>query len=164
MKKKIVTILTLSSLLLATNVKDDEFFLSINGGVLRIHDNSSTVGVGVGYYFYDPNSYKINNRISITVDKVDSDASFYVTSLKLDWIKNTPSLSPFVGFNIGSLYFDDNGNSYSTGVWGGQAGLIYQITNSISLDVEGFYQKAYHKKDIWNTPLKQVKAGLEFSF
>jgi hypothetical protein len=163
--KKIITTLGLCGLLFATTIKQDSFFVNINGGSLKINDTSTIYGVKVGYYFYDPNLYKINNRISIDANKVDSNADFYITSLKLDWIKNTSTIfAPFVGLNIGYLYFKSNGNDYSTNIWGGQIGVLCQIKKNVDIEIEGSYQKAFQKKNLWNTELKTIKAGVEFSF
>lgn len=163
--KKMVSLLGLCGLLFATNIKQDSLFINANIGKLKINDSSTIYGVKVGYYFYDTNKYKINNRISIDANKVDSNADFYITSLKLDWIKNTSTIfAPFVGINLGYLYYDSNGNDYSTNAWGGQAGVLLQITKNFNLEIEGTYQKAFQKKKLWNTALKTLKAGIEFNF
>jgi outer membrane autotransporter protein len=163
--KKMVSLLGLCGLLFATNIKQDSLFINANIGKLKINDSSTIYGVKVGYYFYDTNRYKINNRISIDASKVDSNADFYITSLKLDWIKNTSTIfAPFVGINVGYLYFRRHRNDYSTNVWGGEIGILCEITNNISIELEGTYQKAFEKKDLWQDPLKTVKAGVEVSF
>ena len=163
--KKLIIFCVFISFLFANNIKDNKWFVNVNGGKLKIHSYSSVVGVKIGYYFYDPNIYKINNRIYVDVAKVDSNADFYITSLKLDWIKNNLGfIAPFVGVNVGYLYFKQNNNDYSAGVWGGEAGFLFNITEHFSLEIEACYQKAYEKTNIWNTPLKTLKAGLEVSF
>jgi hypothetical protein len=163
--KKIITILGLCGLLFATNIKQNSFFINANVGKLKINDSSNIYGVQLGYYFYDPNEYKINNRISIEVNKVNSNVDFYITSLKLDWIKNTSTFfAPFVGLNVGYLYFNSNANDYSTHTWGGEIGILCQLTKHINLEIESGYQKAFQKKKIWNTPLKTIKTGIEISF
>jgi hypothetical protein len=163
--KKLMILLSICGLLFATDIKHDKFFVNINGGKLKIHNTSNVIGTKIGYYFYDPNIYKINNRICIDVEKVDSNADFYISTLKLDWIKNTSRFfAPFVGINLGYLYYDSNGNDYSTNAWGGQAGVLLQITKNFNLEIEGTYQKAFQKKKLWNTALKTLKAGIEFNF
>ena len=165
MKKFILSAILLGSLAFANDIKNNNFFVRVDGGVLKVHDSNGMEGISAGYYFYDPNEYKINNRIYIDFKKVNSDADFYVTSLKLDWIKNTSTLfAPFVGINVGYLYFDDNGDDYSTGVWGGELGLLVELKENLNLNLEFCYQKAFDKQDIWNTPLKTFKAGLEIDF
>jgi len=163
--KKLIAFFILISSLFANNIKNNQWFFNINAGKLKIHSSNSIIGLKLGYYFYDPNAYQINNRVYLDVEKVDSNADFYITSLKLDWIKNTSTIfAPFIGLNIGYLYFDNNSNDYSTNIWGAQAGLLINITQHFALDIEGCYQKAYEKKNIWNTPLKTAKMGIEISF
>ena len=164
MKKLLSIGLLASSLLLANNIKNDQFSVSAKFGSLTIHDSDTVEGVGIGYYFYDPNIYQINNKISLEFENVNSDATFYITSVKLDWIKNNRYFSPFVGINVAYLYFDDDGYDQSTNAWGGQAGLIYQINPNVSVNAEFCFQKAFDKKDIWNTPLKTYSLGVEYTF
>jgi len=163
--KKLITFLSLLTFLFANNVKDGKWFVNLNGGSLKIHSTDSVIGLKVGYYFYDPNIYKINNRILIDFKKVNSDADFYVTSLKLDWLKNTSTgFVPFLGVNIGYLYFKENSNDYSAGIWGGELGIMYEFSDNFAIEIEGCYQKAYEKTNIWNSPLKTLKGGVEFTF
>jgi outer membrane receptor protein involved in Fe transport len=163
--KKIITTLGLCGLLFATDIKDNQFFIGVNAGNLTIHKSSFIWGVKAGYYFYDPNSYKINNRFYLDINKVSSSADFYITSLKIDWIKNnSTNFSPFLGLNIGYLYFEDKGYDYSSNAWGGQIGVLYKFTNNFSLEMEWCYQKPFKKKKVWNTPLKTLKGGIEISF
>ena len=163
--KKIGIALSLATALFAGNIKNDKWFLNANIGTLKIYDSSSLFGLKAGYYFYDPNIYQINNRISVDFNIVDSNADFYITSLKLDWIKNGSSrVSPFVGLNIGYLYFDQNNNDNSAGIWGGELGALFNVTQNVSFELEACYQKAYEKTNIWTKPLKTLKVGLEYSF
>ena len=165
MKKILIISFLLFSSLFANTIKNNSWFVNINTGEIKIHNSDSVESIGVGYYFYDPNIYKINNRIYIDVEKVNSEAEFYVTSLKLDWIKNTSTpFAPFVGLNVGYLSFSENGNDYSTNVWGGELGLLFEINEQINLNFEFCYQKAFDKQNLWNTPLKTFKGGLEFDF
>ena len=165
MKKILIFIFILNSFLFANAIKKDTFFVKLNSGMLKVHESDSIIGLAAGYYFYDPNIYKINNRIYIDFKKVNTDADFYITSLKLDWIKNTSSvIAPFLGVNIGYLYFNDNGVDYSTNIWGGELGVIIEITYNFNINIEVCYQKAIEKQDIWNTPLKTFKGGIEFDF
>lgn len=163
--KKLIGLIGICVALFATDVKNNQFFINANVGNLKINNSSGVYGIKLGYYFYNPNSYKVNNRISLDLDKVNSTADFYIDSLKLDWIKNTSSIfAPFIGLNMGYLYFKSNGNDYSTNVWGGQIGVLCQLTEHINLEIEGCYQKAFQKKNLWNEPLKTLKTGIEFSF
>lgn len=165
MKKILISSFLVGSVLFANTIKDNTFFVRADGGVLKVHDSDSMEGISAGYYFYEPNKYRINNRIYIDFKKVNSGADFYVTSLKLDWIKNTSSpFAPFVGINGGYLYFEDNGYDFSTGVWGGELGVIYELNYNININTEFCYQKAFNKQNIWNTPLKTFKVGMEFDF
>ena len=165
MKKILLGSLLIGSVLFANDIKNDSWFVRGDVGVLKVHDSNSIEGISAGYYFYDPNEYKINNRIYVDFKKVNSGADFYVTSLKLDWIKNTStSFAPFVGVNLGYLSFNDDGSDFSTGVWGGELGLLFEINEQINLNFEFCYQKAFDKQDLWNTPLKTFKGGLEFDF
>jgi hypothetical protein len=163
--KKLITLIGICGALFATDIKNNQFFINANIGDLRINDSSGIYGIKLGYYFYDPNSYKINNRISLNLNKVNSNADFYIDSLKLDWIKNTSTIfAPFVGINVGYLYFKSHGNDYSTNIWGGEVGILCEVTNNLSIEVEGTYQKAFDKQHLWQDPLKTVKAGIEVSF
>jgi hypothetical protein len=164
MLKKIITGFFTLSLLGASNIKDNQVSINVNIGGLKIHDTSKVFGAKIGYYFYDPNPYKINNRIALDIQKVDSDASFYITSLKLDWIKNNAFFSPFMGINLGYLYFKQNNQDYSTNIYGAEAGIQLNISSAVCFEIELSYQKAFEKKEIWNTPLKQLTGGIEVSF
>ena len=165
MLKKIIAVCLIGGVAFATDIKDDTFFIGTSIGSMKIHDSSSTYGVKVGYYFYDANSYGVNNRISVDFEDIDSSANFYITSAKLDWIKNTSTpFAPFVGINIGYLYFSQNGDTYSTGVWGGEIGILSQLNQNLTAEFEYVYQKAYTHKETWNTALKTAKVGLEYSF
>ena len=164
MKKLLALSLLASSLLLANNIKNDQFSVSANVGMLQIHDSDSVEGVGIGYYFYDPNIYQINNKISLEFTNVNSDAEFYITSIKLDWIKNNTYFSPFVGLNVAYISFTQDDIDHSTNAWGGQAGLIYQVNNNVSVNAQFCFQKAFEKKEIWNTPLKTYSLGVEYTF
>ena len=165
MKKILISSLCVGSFLFANTIKDNSWFVNVNAGGIDIQSSNSVIGVAAGYYFYDPNIYKINNRIYVDVQKVNSDADFYITSLKLDWIKNTSThFAPFAGLNVGYLYFKNNGYDYSTNIWGAQAGILYEVIPNLRLNASFCYQKAYEKQNIWNTPLKTVKLGLEIGF
>jgi len=165
MLKKIIAVCLIGGVALATDIKDDTIFVGASVGSLKIHDSSSTYGVKAGYYFYNPNVYKINNRVYVDFEDVDSSADFYITSLKFDWIKNTSTpFAPFVGLNVGYLYFSQDGDNYSTGVWGGQLGVLCQLTSNITADLEASYQKAYTNTEIWSTALKTMKIGVEYNF
>jgi len=164
--KKFTIALSLVSVLFAGNIKDNQWFVNANVGSLKIHDSGSVIGLKAGYYFYNPNIYQINNRISVDFEKVNSNADFYITSLKLDWLKNNDSSNfvPFVGINIGYLSFTTNSQDFSAGIWGAELGILYEINDNISAELEGCYQKAYEKTNIWNSALKTLKVGLEYSF
>ena len=165
MNKLILSVVLIGSLAFANNIRNDAYFVSVDIGSLKVHDSDMVYGASFGYYFYDPNIYEINNRIVVDFKKVDSDADFDVFSLKLDWIKTTSTpFAPFLGVNLGYLYFEDNGVDYSTGVYGGELGLIYEVNYNINLNAEFVYQKAFDKQDVWNTGLKTFKIGLEYSF
>ena len=165
MKKILIGSVLVGSIVFANTIKNNMFFVKADAGVLKVHDSDSMEGISAGYYFYEPNKYRVNNRIYIDFKKVNSDADFYVTSLKLDWIKNTFSpFAPFVGINLGYLSFDDKGDDFSTGIWGGELGIIYELNYNININAEFCYQKAFDKQNLWNTPLKTLKAGIEFDF
>jgi hypothetical protein len=161
--KKIILFLGLCGVLFATTIKQNTYYINANIGNLKINDSTTIYGVKAGYYFYDPNIYKINNRISLDLNKIDSNADFYITSLKLDWIKNTSTFfAPFVGINIGYLYFESNGYDYSTNIWGGEAGILFEF-EKFNIELEGVYQKAFEKKQLWKDPLKTIKIGIEIN-
>jgi len=164
--KKFAIALSLISALFAGNIKDNQWFVNGNIGSLKVHDSESVMGLKAGYYFYDPNIYQINNRISVDFEKVNSNADFYITSLKLDWLKNDDStnLVPFAGVNLGYISFTEHERDFSAGMWGAQLGILYEINYNMSVELEGCYQKAYEKTNVWNSALKTLKVGLEYSF
>jgi hypothetical protein len=162
--KKMILIITLISLLSATNIKDNQYTININAGAIKIHDSEAIFGIKLSYYFYDPNIYRINNRIALELERVNSDAAFYITSLKLDWIQNNNFINPFIGINLGYISFEEHKKDYSTNAYGAQAGLQFNLSDKISFELEFCYQKAFEKKEIWNTPLKKLKGGIEVSF
>ena len=164
MKKIFLTLLVLSSLF-ANEIKDNKLFVNLNIGKIKNHNSTNTAGIKAGYYFYTPNKYKVSNRISIGTNIVDSSGDFYIYSFMVDWLfNNSTSFVPFVGLNLGYLYFEENNIDTSSGIWGAQGGLLYNLTSSISLEIEATYQKTYENKNVWNKPLKKIDAGIEFSF
>jgi len=162
-KKIIIGIFSLS-LLGATNIKNNQVAVNLNIGALKIHDTSTIFGAKIGYYFYDPNPYRINNRIALEIQRVDSDASFYITSLKLDWIQNNKTINPFIGINLGYISFEEDKKDYSTNTYGAEAGVQFNLSSAVCFEIEFTYQKAFEKKETWNTPLKQLTGGIEVSF
>jgi len=162
--KKILAALLFVSIAFSSNIKDDTYFLGFGGGKIKILSTESTASVNFGYYFYDPNIYKITNRIYLNFNYIDSDADFYITNLKLDWIKSGDIFSPFLGVSVGYLYFDQNNNDYSTNIWGFQGGLMLSLGSVIDIELSASWQKAFEKKNIWNNNIKNVSAGININF
>jgi len=163
--KKLVLLLLICVSIFAFDIKDNRFFINLNGGALKIYQTKSFEGVKLGYYFYDPNIYHINNRIYIESKKINTTADFYISTINLDWLFNNKTIfTPYVGLNFGYLYFKDNGIDDSSGIWGAEGGIILNITNHIGLDFRFTWQKAYEKQRVWNRSLKSADAGLEISF
>jgi len=164
MKKLIYFSLIATSLMASPIPKDNSFFVSADAGQLKIRDYSTIAGVKFGYYFYDPNKFKINNRIYVDVKKVDSSASFYISSLNIDWIKNTSVINPYIGVNIGYLYFKQNGINNSSQIWGINAGGIVYISKYLGIELLYKWQKSIDKQEVWDRPLQTIEGSLEVSF
>ena len=131
------------------------------------NDNTQTYVEGkVGFYFYDPNPYLINNRLYLSGSKVLTDnTSFYTAKLSLDWVfNNIPFIKPYVGLNGGYIYNMAGKNNYSSGSYGFQAGVLLYIGSYIELEIGGSTDKATQHTDIWQKNLKKIYAGLNISF
>jgi len=163
MKKTILSLCLLTTIAFSGNIKDT-FFMSIKGGKIKIFSSENTASLNIGYYFYDQNKYSINNRVYLNFNYIDSTADFYITNLKLDWIKNYSTFSPFVGLNIGYLYFNQNNNDYSAGIWGVQGGLIINLNDVFDIELSATWQKAFEQTDIWSKNIKSASAGLIINF
>jgi len=165
MKKTLLVTLMILSSIYANDIKSNNFFMSVNYGKLKIYSSTNYKSLKIGYYFYDPNIYLLNNRIYVDISKVNSNAKFYITSLKLDWISNKNSIiKPYLGVSTGYIYYKYNQIDSSTSTYGFQAGIMLDIIKHISLDMSGSWQKAYKKQNIWKKPIKSGEVGLEISF
>ena len=163
MKKTII--LSLSAIaLLAITPKNDKYFVGIDAGKIKIRDTSTIYGGKIGYYFYEENRFLINNRAYIDFKKVDSSADFYIYSANIDWIKNTNLINPYLGLNIGYMSFKEGDVDESSGVWGFNAGAIYNLNENIGIEFLFKWQKSFDKKDIWDRPLKTLEGSIEYSF
>jgi len=163
--KKLVTFLIICVSLFSSTIKNNKFFINLNGGVLKVYQTKSFEGIKFGYYFYDKNRYFVSNRIYVETKKINASADFYISTVNLDWLFNNKTfVTPYVGLNVGYLYFKDNGIDDSSGVWGLEGGLMLNITNNIGLDFRFTWQKAYEKQSVWNRSLKEFEGGLEISF
>jgi hypothetical protein len=138
--------------------------VGLSGGTLDIYSSKSLANLKIGYYFYDPNSYNVNNRIYLDMNYIDSSADFYITNLKIDWIKNNELFSPFVGLSVGYIYYNENDNDYSTTAWGINGGLLINITSSINFELSASWQKAMQKKDVWNKNIRSLEGGIILNF
>jgi hypothetical protein len=158
-------LISLSALaLFAVTPKDNKFFVGFDAGKLKIRDSSTIYGGKIGYYFYDKNRFLINNRIYIDFKKVDSSADFYIYTANIDWIKNTGSINPYVGLNVGYLSFEQGDVDESSGVWGFNAGAIFYILDNFGIEILFKWQKSFNKKNIWDRALKTIEGNIEFSF
>ena len=164
MKKFIYFSVIVTSLIASPIPKDNSFFVSADVGQLKVRDYSLIAGIKFGYYFYDPNRFKINNRIYVDLKKVDSSASFYISSLNLDWIKNTSKINPYIGLNVGYLYFKQNGIDSSSQIWGINAGGIIYFSKTLGIELLYKWQKSIDKQEMWDRALQTIEGSLEVSF
>jgi len=163
MKK--LSFLLIGVLAFAGNIKDGKYFVNIDYGSLKVYDTKSFEGIKFGYYFYDENIYYINNRIYLEAKKINTSADFYTFTGNLDWLfNNKTNFTPYLGVNIGYLYFEDDNEDYSTNIWGIEGGLFINIKDNLGIDIRYTWQKAWEKQHIWNRALKEIEAGVEFSF
>ncbi|WP_456479816.1 hypothetical protein [Nautilia sp.] len=162
--KKFAFIMGFISCIYAANIHSNSYYLNISGGSVNIYSSETTASAAVGYYYYDPNRYLINNRFSLEFNYIDSKADFYITNFKIDWIKNNEKFSPFIGLNTGYLYFNQNNSDYSTGVWGAQGGIIVNISKKFEIQFSATWQKAFSKKNIWDKSIRTFKGGININF
>ena len=159
MKKILLGVSLVSSLLVADNIKADNTFVSVESGMYREH--VKFVGARIGTYFYSDNIYQINNRAYVSADKIFVDnVSCYTTKASLDWIGTTTTLKPFFGVSLGYIYCKDNSVDDSVGTKGVQAGLMYYLGDSFELEVGASWEQTFKGKDT----LKKGYGALSYSF
>jgi len=162
--KKIILALIIAISAYANSIKDDTFFAGVSAGAIDIYSTDTTLDAKLGYYFYSPNRFHINNRIYADFNYVNSDADFYITSLKLDWIKNNSKVSPFLGLSYGYMYFKQNGIDLSTSVWGVQGGILINMNEKFDVEISANWQNAIDKKDTWDRSIKSAAIGIIANF
>jgi hypothetical protein len=145
-------------------VKNDQYFIGVGAGKFKGNDSYTIFDMRIGYYFYDPNIYKINNRIYIEgyYIKDDNADKYLIGDIKLDWIKNNQIFSPFVGINTGISYYK-NINTQTFGTWGFEVGVIANLTNAFEIEAAFTYRKPYEKRDAFK-PQKIGTINLNISF
>jgi hypothetical protein len=164
MKKYLVFLLILISSLSAANINKNSFYINLSGGVTDIYTSKQTLSGAVGFYYHFPNIYNIDNRFSLEFNYIDSDADFYITNLKIDWLKKIDFISPFLGINAGYMYFNQNNQDYSSTVLGFQGGLIIPIIKNIDLELSATWQKAVDKQNVWDKSIRIYKGGINIKF
>ena len=164
MKKVLFFLILTTSFIWASSVNKKNYFLSINGGITDVYTSKSCYSVGIGTYYKFENKYDIINRFTLGFNYIDSSADFYITNFKVDWIKNVGFLSPYLGINIGYMYYNQNNNDFSSTVLGFQGGVIIPVTNNIEIELSAIWQKAVEKQNIWYKSIRTYKGGLNFKF
>jgi len=169
MKKIVLAILFVSSIF-AQNIKTG-WFAGIEGGRTTTQTNDVTdtfFGIKLGTHFYDKNIYAISNRVYGSLDRVtQTNSDFYKAQFNVDWIFNSLDyIKPFIGANLGYIYFNDNTNdtSHSTGTYGFQTGLLFYIGDIVELEIGAKLDYAVNDNTFWQDTLKSGYASLNFSF
>jgi len=166
--KKLLFLVFFVTSLFSDTLKTDNF-IGIYAGNLTIVDRDNTetyVGVKIGGYFYDKNSYLISNRIYLSISKVlTNNTSFYINNLNLDWIWNQiPYIKPFIGLSGGYLYYSYGTNNFSSGIYGIHSGILIYLGSNLELEIGGNIDHPTQHRDVWKDNLKKVYGGINFSF
>ena len=159
--KKILFFISLVSLMFAAPIKNNSYFLGVSYDRMKINSFSNQYSITLGYYFYDPNIYRINNRIYLK-ESYTAGKNIFSTSANLDWIvRNYSFLSPIVGVNAG--YLSNKKGNISTGFWGINLGLNGYINRYVDIDLIGVVKKGFNDKKL-KKAIKEVSLGVNFNF
>ena len=165
MKKLMVAVLFLTSVLFADVVKDG-YFVGINSGSIKYTEdskNENMKSIKIGMHFYDENRFLISNRLYLNVDKSKrGDENVVIGNINLEWIWNKiPFVKPFIGFGTGYMYKTKD----SVGFFSVGTGILIYLGENIEL--EGglrVYNPSKQGSDDWPDKIKKAYAGINISF
>ena len=167
MRKVLLVLLWMVSMF-GMEIKDSYFIGGGKGLVLVNKDNTKKndfIEFKVGRYFYDSNIYNISNRIYLGTSRVlADDISFYTANINLDWIKPIGFLGPFLGLNIGYIYYSENDKDYSSANYGINFGVLFYIGGHFEFEVSAGIDTPTDKNEKLNSNIKKGYAGVNISF
>ena len=164
MKKIVVTLiaLLLSSSLFAENYSEGKKFLGIEVGAAQIQGGVyldvldpfsydqfyEGSGVAFGLRFGAQNDEYRTMLLFDYYDNADEDQTYEVGMLTIDYFvisseAASVTIKPFVGLNVGYMNYESTLVDDSDFVYGGQAGVVVNVSEKIDIDLSYRYSMTY---------------------
>ncbi|MRJ06297.1 MAG: hypothetical protein C6I01_02095 [Epsilonproteobacteria bacterium] len=167
-KKAGVLLLTISLLWGSNYLKDNRFFLGIDGGGTRIESSKTgMIELKWGYDYYISNPLQFSNRIYLSVMRLAGvDRDIHGAELHYDFVFNNHTIArPYVGFLMGyaSRYRNGSGADKDFFTYGGELGVLFYLGDHWELEVGGAVNNGSSGGD-WKESLKRYFIGFNYTF
>jgi hypothetical protein len=170
MKKKIGILILGGSLLWGSNlIKDNRFFLGVEGGGVKIESaKTGMVNLKWGYDYYISNPLQFSNRISLSVMRLAGVVrDIHGVELHYDFIFNNFGrvVHPYLGVLGGFGFRYRNGNNVDRDffTYGGELGFLLYLGDHWEVEVGGALNTASDDGK-WNHPLQRYFVGVNYCF